>query len=171
MITKMVRQMKSRLWYLLLFLWPVGLVSYALYMQHVEFLDPCPLCILQRVAYLAAAAIALVGLIQGATGTWQRVWASLYGLSAGIGAGIAAWHVRLQHLPPDKVPDCGPGLDYMLENLPLWHVMKEVFQGSGECADIVWTFLGLSMPTWSLLMFVAMMLSSIVLFVRADSAR
>ena len=163
--------MKQRWWFLLLALWPVALVAYALYMQHVEFLDPCPLCILQRVAYLAAALFALLAFIQGATGGWRRLWIGAYALAAGIGAGIAAWHVRLQHLPPDKVPDCGPGLDYMLENLPLWNVLQQVFQGSGECADIVWTFLGLSMPCWSLVMFLAMLVAAIWLLIRTDSAR
>ncbi len=163
--------MKQRWWFLLLALWPVALVAYALYKQHVDFLDPCPLCILQRVAYIAAAVIAGIAFIQGASGFWQRLWAAGYGLAAAIGAGIAAWHVRLQHLPPDKVPDCGPGLDYMLENLPLWNVLQQVFQGSGECADIVWTFLGLSMPGWSLVMFLAMLAAALWLYIRASSAR
>jgi disulfide bond formation protein DsbB len=64
------------------------------------------------------------------------------------GAGVAGWHVWIQHLPPDQIPSCGPGLDYMLDNLPLSDVLKMVFGGSGECAEVVWQFLGLSMPAW-----------------------
>ncbi|MDH3908908.1 MAG: disulfide bond formation protein B, partial [Gammaproteobacteria bacterium] len=59
-------------------------------------------------------------------------------------------HAWLQQLPPDKVPSCGPGLDYMLETLPFTDVLSTVFTGSGECAEIVWQFLGLSMPAWVL---------------------
>lgn len=144
-------------WIPLLFaLWPTGLVAYALYMQHVAFLDPCPLCILQRLAYLAAAIAMVPALIRPGSGLWTAVSAVGYGLAALVGAAIAAWHVRLQNLPADQVPDCGPGLEYMLETLPLRDVLSQIFQGSGECADVVWTFMGLSMPGWSLVMFVLM---------------
>jgi disulfide bond formation protein DsbB len=76
-------------------------------------------------------------------------------LAAGTGAGVAARHVWLQHLPPDQVPACGPGLSYMVESLPSYlDVVRKVLQGSGECAKVDWTFLGFSMPEWTLLCFV-----------------
>jgi len=65
-----------------------------------------------------------------------------------LGTARLGWHFRLQNLPPDEVPSCGPGLDYMLENFPLRDALGMVFKGSGECADVVWSFLGLSMPGW-----------------------
>jgi len=125
-----------------------GLMGFALYAQHVLLLDPCPLCVLQRVAVISIGAVFLVAALHGSSGWGSRVYAALLALSAIGGTGVAAWHVRLQNLPPSEVPSCGPGLDYMLENFPLGDALKMVFQGSGECADVVWSFLGLSMPAW-----------------------
>ena len=73
-----------------------------------------------------------------------------------IGAGIASRHLWLQHLPPDQIPECGPGLDYMLEVFPLSETIRMAFTGSGECADIVWSFLGISMPGWTLLWYLGL---------------
>ena len=78
----------------------------------------------------------------------RRVYAVFMASFALFGLGVAGWHTRLQNLPADEVPSCGPGLDYMLENFPLGEALGMVFKGSGECADVVWSFLGLSMPSW-----------------------
>ncbi len=125
-----------------------GLMGFALYAQHVLLLDPCPLCVLQRVAVISIGAVFLIAALHDPSGWGSRIYATLLALFAVGGAGVAAWHVRLQNLPPSEVPSCGPGLDYMLENFPLGDALKMVFQGSGECADVVWSFLGLSMPAW-----------------------
>ncbi|MEP6634101.1 MAG: disulfide bond formation protein B, partial [Luteimonas sp.] len=69
------------------------------------------------------------------------------------GLAISARHVWLQHLPPDDVPACGPGLNYMMEAMPFLGVLRKVLTGSGECAKVDWTFLGLSMPEWSSIWF------------------
>ena len=79
------------------------------------------------------------------------VYASLLGVISAAGAGVAAWHMRLQNLPADEVPSCGPGLEYMVENFPLRDALGMIFKGSGECAEVVWRLLGLSMPTWVLI--------------------
>ena len=71
-----------------------------------------------------------------------------------IGAGIAGRHAYLQSLPADEVPACGPSLDYLVDMLPIMEVLDVVLKGSGECADVSWTMLGLSMPTWLLLFFI-----------------
>ena len=76
------------------------------------------------------------------------MYAALVFVAAGGGAAVAGWHWHLQNLPPSEVPACGPGLDYMLENFPLTDALQMVFKGSGECAEVVWNFLGLSMPAW-----------------------
>ena len=80
----------------------------------------------------------------------------MIGLVAGVGAAIAARHVWLQHLPPEETPRCGPGLDYLLDTLPLNELVREVLTGSGECAKVDWTLLGLSMPEWTLLLFLGL---------------
>ena len=128
-----------------------GLMGFALFAQHVLLLDPCPLCVLQRVAVISLAIRFLQAALHNPAGRGRVVYAVLLALPALGGAGIAGWHARLQRLPPDEVPACGPGLDYMLENFPLADALKMVFSGSGECAEIVWQFLGLSMPAWVLL--------------------
>lgn len=134
----------------------IGLMAYALYAQHVLGLEPCPLCIFQRVAVIATGVVFLAGFLHAPRGSGRWFYAGLAALSASVGAGIAARHVWLQSLPPEDVPACGPGLDYMLEAFPLRQVLQRVFSGSGECAEIDWTFLGLSMPVWTLLCFLAL---------------
>ena len=125
-----------------------ALMGFALYAQHVLLLDPCPLCVLQRVAVIALGAIFLLAALHDPDAWGRRVYAALVFLAAGGGLGVAGWHWRLQNLPPSEVPACGPGLDYMLDNFPLTEALSMVFKGSGECADVVWSFLGLSMPAW-----------------------
>ena len=134
----------------------IGLMSYALYAQHVLHLEPCPLCIFQRIAMIGVGAVFAVAALHAPRGAGARVYAVLGVLAALTGAGISGWHVRLQNLPPDAVPACGPGLDYMWDAFPLADVLKMVFTGSGECAEANWMFLGLSMPAWVLVWFVAL---------------
>jgi len=125
-----------------------GMMGFALYVQHVLLLEPCPLCVLQRVAVISLGIVFLVGALHGATGWGRWVYAAGVLLSAGSGAAVAGWHWRMQNLPASEVPSCGPGLSYMLDNFPLGEALRMVFDGSGECADVVWSFLGLSMPAW-----------------------
>ena len=133
-----------------------GLMGFALYAQHVLLLDPCPLCVLQRVATIAVGVVFLVAALHNPAGWGRRVYAGLFFVTAGGGAAVAGWHWRLQNLPPSEVPACGPGLDYMLENFPISQALSMVFKGSGECADVVWSFLGLSMPAWVLVWMVGL---------------
>ena len=128
-----------------------GMMGFALYAEHVLFLDPCPLCVFQRLAVIALGVVFLAATLHNPSGRGRIGYGSLVGLTALAGAGVAGWHVRVQNLPPSEVPACGPGLDYMLETLPLSEVLAKVFTGSGECADVVWQFLGLSMPAWVLI--------------------
>jgi disulfide bond formation protein DsbB len=130
------------------FLCCAGLMGFALYAQYVLLLDPCPLCVLQRVAVIGIGIMFLIAALHNPPGWGKRIYAALLAVIAAAGAGVAGWHVRLQNLPPDEVPSCGPGLNYMLENFPLGDALRMVFKGSGECADVVWQFLGLSMPAW-----------------------
>ena len=123
-----------------------GMLAYALYAQHGLLLDPCPLCIFQRIAVLALGMLFLLAAVHNPGSAGGYVYASLLTLATAAGAGVAGRHVWLQNLPPDKVPACGPGLDFMLGTFPLAEVLQMVLSGSGECADISWSLLGLSMP-------------------------
>ncbi len=132
----------------------VGLIAYALFAQYVLDLEACPLCILQRVAFIAAGLVFLVAGLHSPAGLGARAYAGLGVVASGTGAGIAGWHVYIQNLPADRVPSCGPGLDYLLDAFGPFEALKKVFTGSGECAEINWSFLGLSMPAWALVWFV-----------------
>jgi len=149
----------------------VGL-SFALYLEHVKGLDPCPLCIFQRVGLIAMGLIALVAFIHNPiSNAFKRFYALLATLAIGWSVAVAARHVWLQHLPPDQVPSCGPGLNYLVDALPMKAVLKEVLSGSGECAAIDWTFLGQSLPVWSLLYFAILLLVCLWQLFRAYTAK
>ena len=124
-------------------------------------LEPCPLCIFQRVAFMALAVILLVASLHGPRGVGRRVYGFLGLLASGTGALIAGRHVWLQNLPPDKVPECGPGLEYLVSAFPMSKVIETVLSGSGECAEVSWRFLGLSMPAWTLVIFGAFIVASL----------
>jgi len=128
-----------------------GLMAYALYVQHGLGLDPCPLCIFQRLAVMALGVVFLVAALHPAGTTGRRLYALALGLVALAGSGVAARHVWLTMLPPERVPACGPGLDFMLESFPLRETLATVLAGSGECAKVTWRLLGLSMPAWVLI--------------------
>ena len=134
-------------------------MSFALYLEHVKGLDPCPLCVFQRVGLMAMGIFALIAFLHNpASNLMKRMYALLATLSIGWSVGVAARHVWLQTLPPDQVPSCGPGLNYLIDALPLKTVLNEVLTGSGECAAIDWTFLGQSLPVWSLVFFSVLLL-------------
>src|SRR4051812_29935110 len=107
-------KLTPRLAFLAGFLISGGLIAFALYLQYFEYQDPCPLCILQRVVYIALMVVFLIAALHGPRRTGVTVYSSLLVVVSLIGIGIAARHVWLQHLPKDKVPACGPGLSYML---------------------------------------------------------
>ncbi|MFT7459657.1 MAG: disulfide bond formation protein DsbB [Planctomycetota bacterium] len=145
-----------RLFYLSLALACASLLAYGYYLQFVDGLEPCPLCIFQRLAYIAIVIISFVGFVHAPGKTGIRFYSGLNTLASLIGASIAGRQVWLQHLPADKVPACGPDLEYMLEVFSFGETLQKVFKGSGECAVVDWTFLGFSIAEWSLLCFVCM---------------
>ena len=138
-----------------------ALMAYALYAQHRLLLDPCPLCVLQRIGVIVLGIGFLAAALHNPSGGGRRVYAGLLTVVAAVGAGIAAWHVWLQNLPSDEVPACGPGFDYLVDNFPLGDALALIFQGSGECAEVSWRLLGLSMPAWVLIAFVGLGLAGL----------
>jgi disulfide bond formation protein DsbB len=129
------------------------LLGFGYYLQYAQGLDPCPLCLVQRGFFYAVLIVLGVGALHA---RWRTVYGSVAALFAAGGAAVAARQVWLQHLPPDKVPQCGPDLYFMLENFPLSRTLKTLVSGTGECAVVDWTFLGLSIAEWSLGWFVAL---------------
>lgn len=123
------------------------------YLDGILGLEPCPLCMTQRVFVIGAGLFALVAALHGPGPLGRRIYAVISGLFALVGGGVAARHVWLQHLPEDQVPACGPGLEYMLEHFPFSETLKLILMGDGNCAEVLWTFAGLSIPEQSLLLF------------------
>jgi protein dithiol:quinone oxidoreductase len=146
--------LSRRIIYFLGFAVCAALIAFALYLQHKLGEDPCALCIFQRVAVIALGVVFLIAGLHNPQSRGNRVYASLALIVTLIGGGIAARHVWLQHLPKDQVPECGPGLSYLIETQPWLQVFRNVLQGSGECAEVGWTFLRLSIPEWTLICFV-----------------
>lgn len=150
----MFSRLHPRLGYLAGFLACAGMIGFALYLQHFQGQEPCPLCILQRITWVALGGIFFIAALHGPARVGAIVYGVLLFLVAGIGTGIAGRHVWLQHLPKDRVPACGPDLDFMLQQFPVSEILRKVLSGTGECAETGWTFLGLSIAGWSLLWFV-----------------
>ncbi len=141
----------------------IAMIVVALFFQHYMGLIPCPLCIVQRTIVMVLAGIFLLALIQDPKSWGRRIYGCLLTLSSIAGVAVAGRHTWLQHLPPEKVPECGPGLAFWMNNLPANEVIQKVFQGSGECAAVVWTFVSFSIPEWSLIIFGLFLLYSLKL--------
>jgi disulfide bond formation protein DsbB len=138
------------------FLACLALLAYAIFEQFEMNTEPCTLCIFQRIAFIAMGVFFLVGAMHGPGKAGRRAYAVLVLLGAASGAAIAAYHLWVQQQPPDLLAGCAPGWNYMVENFPISKILKSAFTGHADCADINWTFLGLSMPFWTLLWFVAL---------------
>jgi disulfide bond formation protein DsbB len=133
------------------FLICAGLIAYALYAQFHLGLDPCPLCIFQRIGIAALGIVFLVAALHDPRDGGARVYATLIAIAALATVAVAARQLYLQHLPPGAVPSCGAPLSMMLKFMPLTTVIRKVLTGSGECGIVNWTFLGLAMPAWVLI--------------------
>ena len=149
-------------------------LAFALYLQHFQGYEPCPMCIFQRVAMAAAGVFFLIGALHAPRGGGRWAYAVLALLASAAGAAIAWRHVWLQGLPPDQVPACGPTLDYLLGMLPVMEVVQMVLKGDGNCAKIDAQWLGITLPGWTLISFTGFGLYALampLLAKRADAAR
>ncbi len=150
----MLKSLSARLVFFGLFvLAAVAMIFARFFLQAYMELNPCPLCMSQRVFVVLWGLIALIATIHNPHHWGRRVYSALITLSALLGGAIAARHVWLQHLPPEQVPACGPSLEYMLETLPFSDTLSIVLKGDGNCAETVWTFMGLSIPEQTLGLF------------------
>ncbi|PPD40771.1 MAG: disulfide bond formation protein B [Methylobacter sp.] len=142
-----------RIWFFWGFLGCVFLLGMGAYFQFVDGLEPCPLCISQRIGILLTGLCFLAAAIHNPQARGIRIYSIAGAVLALSGGAVSARHVWIQHLPPDKVPECGPGLEYVFQNFPLSATIKLMLNGSGDCAEVNWQFLGFSMPAWTLLAF------------------
>lgn len=152
-----------RMIFLLAFLIPAALLAVAFYMEYVMGLEPCPLCWLQRFAFMAVGITGLLALLHNPGNIMGRVYGFLLALFSGAGVGLAGRQLWLQSLPPDQVPACGPSVEYMLEVFPLSEVLMTALRGTGDCAEVSWRFLGLSIPGWTAIFFVLLGLAGLAI--------
>jgi len=122
------------------------------YFQQELGLEPCPMCILSRYTFITIAIVSLVAAIHGPRGVALKVYAVIVALLSATGVGVSIRHSYLQHFPP-KIESCGADLDFLLNTLPLAQALPRIFQGTGSCSKVDWTFLGLSIPEWALVWF------------------
>jgi protein dithiol:quinone oxidoreductase len=153
-----ILKIPSRWRFLLGFLACAASMAFALYLEHFRHLDPCALCVLQRVAMIATGVIFLIAVAHGPRNWGRQVYAALAAVAALVGAGIAGRHVWLQSLPPDLVPACGPPLDHLMKIMPWSEALAFVLKGEGNCAVIAGQWLGISLPGWTLVGFVLLVL-------------
>ena len=151
----------SRMIYLAIFLVCAGLIGFALYLQHSLGLEPCPMCILQRYAFIVVGVIALAAAIHDPALPGRRVYSGLLVVMAATGGGVAIRHVYLEHYPP-RIFDCGADFGFMLESFPLTQALPMIFRGTGDCTKVAWRFLGLSIAEWSLICFALLIVAAVV---------
>lgn len=154
--------------FLIAFLGCLALMGGALYLEHVVGLNPCPMCIVQRIFVVLFALACLIAAIHGPARRGRQVYALLALLFAIGGAGTAARQVWLQSVPADQLAACLPSLEFMMEALPLQEIVRLVFHGTADCAEVTWTLFGMSVPEWSLLAFAGMILFSLLQLLRRD---
>lgn len=130
----------------------VGLIGFAIYLQHFEGLEPCPMCILQRYAFIVVGVIALAAAVHDPRSWGRWVYGIALIIAAGFGGGVAARHAYLEHNPPN-IFDCGADLGYLVDSFPLAEALPMIFRGSGDCTKVLWRFLGLSIAEWALIWF------------------
>ena len=141
--------------YLFGFLVCALMLAYAIYEQFQMGVEPCPMCIFQRIAFIAMGIAFLAGALHSPGARGRRIYALVVMFAACVGIGVAINHLRMQFTPHDPMmAGCGPGLSYLLDSFPLTDALKKAFTGSGDCGEINWTFLGITMPGWTLIWYV-----------------
>lgn len=153
----------------------VALVSFALlgvafYMEYQMGLEPCPLCMLQRIVFFCIGVVSFISALTGYLGV-RRVSAWFVVILSLSGAALAIRHLYLQNIPADQLPACLPGLSYMFEVFPWQEIMQAMIMGTGECGEVVWTFLGLSIPGWTLVAFVSMAVVNLGIALRSKKRK
>ena len=145
-----------------------GLITFALFLQHSEGLAPCPMCILQRYAFILIGILALISLTISSRNIFSSIFDWLIILFAGLGAGIAMRHVWLEHNPPE-IMDCGADLGFVVDTFPLAQALPMIFRGTGDCSVVLWRFLGLSIAEWALVSFTIILLVELWRVIRKNS--
>lgn len=153
----------GRIAYLWGFIIPFCLVAFGLYIQVKHNLEPCPLCISQRIVFMLSGFTFLAALLHNPGGVWRKIHGGLQFVVAAGGAGIALRHIWIQSHADEVMAECGAGFDYIFQRFPFSKAVELVFKGTGECTAIDWTLLGFTIPQLSLVAFTSLGLYAVVL--------
>lgn len=164
---QVITKVDVRTWYILAGVSSFLIVLFAIFAQHFWNLNPCPLCIFQRIAFIISGCVFLTSafFLEPHSKLRYKVWIHLVALIAPIiGMAIALRHIFLIHKSTvdGAFNSCGANLNYMLESFPFSQVMQTVFNATGDCTKVDWTMLGFSMPIWSAVCFAVLFFSPIV---------
>ena len=143
------------------------LLGVAFYMEYVLYLEPCPLCMLQRIVFFCIGLVSLTSALHRSQLFTKTYIHTIIALSI-IGAALSIRHLYLQSLPTEELPACLPGLSYMLQTFPLADILSAMIMGTGECGDVLWTFLGLSIPGWTLIAFISIAMVNLLLLIKTQ---
>jgi len=155
------------LYFLMFFICHELLVA-AYYFEFYMGLMPCPLCMVSRLWVYLLGGLFLVAALHNPKNLMQKLYHGVFIIIAALGIATSAHHLYLQSLPADQVPNCGPGLEHMLNTLPFNEVLNQLIQGSGECAEVSWRLFGLSMPAWMLVFYSMTLLVCLLPFFNKD---
>lgn len=158
-----IKCLQGRTGYVLGFIASFGLVAFALYIQQKHNLEPCPLCISQRIVYMVLGVLFLLAALHNPKAAGRKMYGLLHLAAAVTGVVIAARHMWIQANPDKVMAECGAGFDYLFESFPMKKAMELVFKGTGECSAIDWTLFGLTIPQLSLIAFSALGLYAVYL--------
>ena len=161
----------ARLLFGLQFFSCAALLAYGYYLQYVEYLDPCPLCMVQRLFFLLIGLLAAVAAVHNAGKIGRRIYAFFLALLSLLGGAVAGRQIWLQYSPDGEQLECGAGLETMLQTLPLFDVIARVLKGTGDCAIVQWTFAGLSIPEWAAIFFTTLLLTNLYLLLKREAHR
>ena len=165
-----ITNFSARQIHLIIFLIVGSLLGYAAYSMKILGLEPCTLCITQQFFYCLIGLTAFVSFLHNPGINSSRVYSFSLSLFSLAGIWISGRQVWLQGLPEDEVPLCGPPLEYIIDVFPFADVINALFMGDGNCAEIPWEFLGLSMAGWSLVWFLIILFLGLTSFVKSKAS-
>ena len=135
----------------------LGSIIVALFLEHYLLLKPCLLCYAQRFCVYLLIFISLIAFLhKNQSLFFFRTYLTVASATILIGSSLSIRQLYLQSLPNDLVPTCGPDLEYLLETLPVLEVLLIAIKGDGNCAEVLWSFLGISIPGWLLIAFIVL---------------
>jgi len=139
-----------------IFIGVICLLGFGYYLEYIEGLEPCPLCITQRFFLFISGCLGLLALLHNPARVGTKIYTTIGSLMAIAGAGFASRQLYLQSLPADQAPACGPSIDFIFQTFPLADALSILLRGDGNCAEVAWRFLGLSIPGWTVITFICL---------------